>query len=599
VKRSLWGCALAVALVSAGCDDGGSEADAGGVAEGDGGGADAGGDGAEEIALVRGASTSETIGPGGGTVTSPDGRLVLEVPAAALSEDTTITITELGGVPGIYELTPDGLTFATPARATLTMSAEDEAAVRGSEPGPLDLRPLLASSDGSLEALGALETSRGADDSFVAVGEVPHFSVVFGGWINPPEISVSEYASRTDRRTRNVAEPFVHDVAVEGNTSSAYYLRLPERDERRIEARVIETRIDRLWTYPATFPSEAVNALLRLGPEALEIAPRVIEPLERADGAFVAYVCERENPDRNNGLVVALEYTETLAARFEIRNVGGTVLDPVLVLGSLPADAPRMVTTTGRTNAFRGVDCVAPEMPNVGHLVSPMDPASLFASDAIGVAPRVGCTDRSDGSDCQEPEPNERVRVVMGRAIELRDEAVARFEREVECRLEEVYCGTGNPLTGGVYYILVFWTELELTVAALMMGTYQLAWPLDADGIEDNNLMPSPSFPFDLYSHTDFWPEIVRNGDEEPRLQVRDAREGFMTVPSDARAIVRGREAAVIIPASEVEERPRFRASVFRSAGPDPLEGEFSASAYPGLEDALRELASGVTVVAE
>jgi len=111
--------------------------------------------------------------------------------------------------------------------------------------------------------------------------------------------------------------------------------------------------------------------------------------------------------------------------------------------------------------------------------------------------------------------------------------------------------------------------------------------------------MPSAAFPFDLYSHTDLWPEIVRDGDEEARLQVRDARESFMTVPSNARAIVRGREAAVIIPASEVEARPRFRASVFRSEGPNPLEGPFSASAYPGLEDALQELADGITVVEE
>lgn len=69
--------------------------------------------------------STRTIGPEGGTITSSDGKLTLEIPAGALDEDTEITIRrinpedlppEFEGIEGErqYELGPEGLEFNIP-----------------------------------------------------------------------------------------------------------------------------------------------------------------------------------------------------------------------------------------------------------------------------------------------------------------------------------------------------------------------------------------------------------------------------------------------------------------------------------------------------
>jgi hypothetical protein len=65
------------------------------------------------------APNTAMIGPAGGTVTSPDQKLVVSIPAGALSANTTIGIgnitnTAPGGIGSAYRLTPNGLTFAVP-----------------------------------------------------------------------------------------------------------------------------------------------------------------------------------------------------------------------------------------------------------------------------------------------------------------------------------------------------------------------------------------------------------------------------------------------------------------------------------------------------
>ena len=79
--------------------------------------------------------STRTIGPEGGTVTSSDGKLTLEIPPGALSEDTEISIRrvdqseiseEFGDtdIDSAYELTPDGLIFDLPVRASVKLDED-------------------------------------------------------------------------------------------------------------------------------------------------------------------------------------------------------------------------------------------------------------------------------------------------------------------------------------------------------------------------------------------------------------------------------------------------------------------------------------------
>lgn len=82
-----------------------------------------------------------TIGPAGGSLSTPDGAVRVEVPPGALSGDQVlglqpISTTAPGGTGRAYRLTPEGLTFARPVRLTFAYTAED---LVGSAPGALSL----------------------------------------------------------------------------------------------------------------------------------------------------------------------------------------------------------------------------------------------------------------------------------------------------------------------------------------------------------------------------------------------------------------------------------------------------------------------------
>ena len=84
--------------------------------------------------VAAGELVSATIGPAGGTLASPDGRLALAIPAGALSTSTLFTLqpfTNLawGGLGSAYELTPAEVPFAVPARLTFRLTAEDTESV--------------------------------------------------------------------------------------------------------------------------------------------------------------------------------------------------------------------------------------------------------------------------------------------------------------------------------------------------------------------------------------------------------------------------------------------------------------------------------------
>jgi len=86
---------------------------------------------------------AENIGPRGGVVTSPDGKLVVDVPAGALDSDIFVTIGEVedcaDDLDRCYEIEPFGTMLRIPATLTyyydidkLSRVAEEDLAIVGS-----------------------------------------------------------------------------------------------------------------------------------------------------------------------------------------------------------------------------------------------------------------------------------------------------------------------------------------------------------------------------------------------------------------------------------------------------------------------------------
>lgn len=68
--------------------------------------------------------TTQNIGPGGGSLTTPNGAVTLSFPAGALTQPTNVTITATPHAPtsnfvGAWDFGPSGSTFAAPVTATL------------------------------------------------------------------------------------------------------------------------------------------------------------------------------------------------------------------------------------------------------------------------------------------------------------------------------------------------------------------------------------------------------------------------------------------------------------------------------------------------
>lgn len=94
---------------------------------------------ATPIGVPVGVSSSATIGPAGGSLSSSDGRVTLTLPAGALPSQTTLSIEPIsnrahGGIGVGYRLAPDGLALKTPA--TLSFHYRDSELV-GSAPALL------------------------------------------------------------------------------------------------------------------------------------------------------------------------------------------------------------------------------------------------------------------------------------------------------------------------------------------------------------------------------------------------------------------------------------------------------------------------------
>lgn len=84
----------------------------------------------KEAAAAIGTITTKTIGVEGGIVKSNNGKITLNIPAGALTANTTIGIEEMENTAPLscgnsFKLTPDGLTFSKPVSLTLKYSDVD------------------------------------------------------------------------------------------------------------------------------------------------------------------------------------------------------------------------------------------------------------------------------------------------------------------------------------------------------------------------------------------------------------------------------------------------------------------------------------------
>lgn len=135
-------------------------------------------------------TSAETIGAGGGAITSVDGNVTLDVPAGALAADTEITMTmvpagqrsselsDLTPEAVVYEFGPDGLQFSTPATVTLALP-DAEAPVTSGDSLSTPLTVVASLSGGTLELAGAQETTvEPTSGALVARAEIDHFSSV-------------------------------------------------------------------------------------------------------------------------------------------------------------------------------------------------------------------------------------------------------------------------------------------------------------------------------------------------------------------------------------------------------------------------------------
>lgn len=170
---------------------------------------------------------------GGGSLTSTDGKLTLDVPPGALSEDTEITampisldelspeLRELAEGGLAYRLEPDGLQFSQPITISLQLAEEDL-------PEKLPANSIVAFSlltqgqNGEPEFLEEVQTEASlADGSVVVRGNLSHFSDLVARKEN-----LQILLEQVEPREQPVGEPFAIFAEVADVSSSRGLRRL-------------------------------------------------------------------------------------------------------------------------------------------------------------------------------------------------------------------------------------------------------------------------------------------------------------------------------------------------------------------------------------
>lgn len=86
--------------------------------------------GATAVGVPNGPATTKSIGPAGGSIASPDGRITVDVPPNALPGPVDFSIQPItnlarGGLGNAYRLEPGGQKFATPIKVSFNFDAPD------------------------------------------------------------------------------------------------------------------------------------------------------------------------------------------------------------------------------------------------------------------------------------------------------------------------------------------------------------------------------------------------------------------------------------------------------------------------------------------
>lgn len=142
-----------------------------------------------------GSPASAIIGVGGGSLSAPDGKLTLTVPAGALAANTTISIQPIsnnahGKIGTAYRLTPDGQTFSQPVTLTFSYADSD---LEGS--APEFLGAAFQTPAGFWKWLGTATVNTAAKTVSVSSTHFTDFSAVRGLQIRPPKKTVKPGAT--------------------------------------------------------------------------------------------------------------------------------------------------------------------------------------------------------------------------------------------------------------------------------------------------------------------------------------------------------------------------------------------------------------------
>ncbi len=159
-----------------------------------------------EVGTPEGPKVTKNIGPEGGTLSSPDGRMTLTVPPNALTETIPFSIQPItnkaaGGIGLAYRLEPDGKTFATPLQVSVHYDDKD---LEGTVPEALSIA--YQDKKGAWHAQRSAKLDQEAKTLTISTTHFTDFATFPRLRINPPQTTLYVGESRTIGLT-NCPEP--------------------------------------------------------------------------------------------------------------------------------------------------------------------------------------------------------------------------------------------------------------------------------------------------------------------------------------------------------------------------------------------------------
>ena len=216
------------------------------------------------VGIPNGPATTKSIGPAGGSIATPDGRIVVDVPPNALSRPTDFSIQPIsnlahGGLGNAYRLDPGGYNFATPVKVSFKVDDQD-----------LKASPAVAYQDAA-RVWQAFTTSDIDQASKTIAISIPHFT----------DVSVVTYRLSPEKATLRVRETqYIELVGCRGEGNLLNRLRkLFGRGDQQI-----------CYSSSASKPSWSANlgTIVPAGTGALYTAPAK-KPSPNVDKVYLTY----------------------------------------------------------------------------------------------------------------------------------------------------------------------------------------------------------------------------------------------------------------------------------------------------------------------